>query len=804
MPRRPAPLPSLTDAAPRRTTTRSIELPTSTLVTADSVDYTGPDAERRRSIQDFLRESRERFLTAQAATQKNREQMRTEQRFANGGGAQWTTTDATTRRTEDRPCLEINRIPQFIRQVSNQIRASRSQIQIHPKGKGATQKLAAALQGLIRSVETDSDADVAYDTASEHQLRIGLGYVRLRAVFAYDDRFDQVARLERVRNPLAVYMDPTTLEADFWDATHCHVVGSWGKREYEKRWGTVSSYQSLTEFVRAGTDLQDWMPEGKVVTAEYFYVEEVLRTLRLFADGSSLWDSEVEAFQAAWAVVHPGQPVPALARTRQVPTRVPYWCLRNAIDILEGNADRTAGRPLPGTRIPIFPVIGDEVDLDGTVDYHGMVRDAMDPQRMYNFWASSIAETVALAPKAPWIAAAGQVSQYLEDWKQANRVAHSVLVYDPKSLDGNLVPPPQRSVAEPPIQGMVMGLREADNDLKAVMGLFDASLGQQGPEQSGKAIGLRQQQGQVANSNYQDNLQRTKRSIGRSLLEWLPVITDTPRVLHLVKPDGTKEQAIVHAGAQNAPGPTFDTPEGVTATYDIAAGHFDVTVSTGAPAATEREATQQWLLELFKILPQLAVLGADIVLENSDFDGAQQLAKRAKAMLPPQAQDASDPDSALPRLTAENAQLKQQAQQLEQALAQVHVELQTKALDLASRERVAFIQSRTTMAAALLKNASEAERAVFDAELARESALVDQIGDHVGQETAHQQALEQQQQQDQTAAQQQAAQHAHEQQSQGAQQQHEAGQQAAQQQHEASQAEQAQAAQAAAPPKGDA
>src|SRR5258708_1099668 len=150
---------------------------------------------------------------------------------------------------------------------------------------------------------------------------------------------------------------------------------------------------------------------------------------------------------------------------------------------------------------------------------------------------------------------------------------------------------------------MVLGLKEADQDLKAVMGLFEASLGERGPQQSGKAITAVQQQGVIANSNYMDNEQRAKRSLGRALLEWIPIIYDTARLVHMETPDGRKIHAVIHSGAANAPGPDFEKPPDVTAVYDLSVGHYDVAVTTGPSYPTEREATEAWLLELFKVLP---------------------------------------------------------------------------------------------------------------------------------------------------------------------------------------------------------
>lgn len=702
----------------------AIELPTRQYSRIE-LPPTEADIERRNRVRPFIQESRDRWRTADQASNSTREKMRRDQLFASGGGNQWDAVDKSLRSDEGRPCLEINRIPQFLRQVSNQARANRSQIQYAPKAGGATVELAAALQGLARGIEVESDADIAYDTAVDHQTRIGLGFVRLRSKWAGDTSFESVCAVDRIRNPLSVYWDPSTQDANFSDARWMHVIGVIGKDEYTARWGKASSYASLVEFVATNSSANDWMPEGKVVLAEYFYVTAEDKPLVQLSDGSVLWQSAMENYFQALQIA--GMQPPQVIRQRMVSTRVVRWCLHNAVEVLEGNEDKTAGRELPGTRIPIFPVIGDEIDLDGNIDYRGMVRDSIDPQRMYNFWASSIAETVGLAPKSPWLAEAGQVAQYFDDWKEANRKTQSVLLYDAKTVDGNLVPAPQRNIAEPPIQGMVMGLKEADQDLKAVMGLFEASLGERGPQQSGKAISAVQQQGLVANSNFLDNLQRTKRAIGKSLLEWIPAVYDTARLVHLIDPSGKKKQAIVHAGPENKPGPDFAKPPNVSDIYDLSLGEYDVTISTGPSFATERAESEARLLELFKVLPGLAAIGADIVLENSDNPASQALAKRAKAMLPPQVQDQDDPETALPRLQAQNQQMQQLLQKAHQAVMTLSKVVSQQEISAHTKIQVAEIQAEAQMAQAVAKLGNDRDIAAFQAEYERFQQAVGHI-----------------------------------------------------------------------------
>ena len=703
----------------------------------------------RRKVQDFLELSRHRWLTSSQASHTMRELMRYDQKFRSGGKHQWEDIDASVRTAENRPCLTVNRIPQFIRQVSNQARSNRSQLQVNPRGKGATVETAAAIQGLMRSVEIDSDAEIAYDTATDHQLTIGIGFCRLKAEYDAQTGFTQVCRIKRIRNPLSCYWDPSFQEYEGEDWRYFHIIGVLGKDEYEARWGNYSSYQSLTEYIKTTSTAADWMPEGKVVLAEYFYVTIEDKVLLELEDGTTLFEgAQLAKFAQAWQDEYQGQyPLPQITRTRTVQTKVVRWALHNAVAILEGNKDRTEGKVIPGTRIPIFPCIGDEQDLDGQVDYRGMVRDAIGPAQMYNFWTSSIAETVALAPKSPWVAAAGQIEEYLDDWKEANTKPFSVLRYDPTTVDGQIVPPPQRSVANPPIEALVMGLKEADQDIKAVMGLFEASLGEKGPQQSGKAITAVQQQGVQANSNFLDNRERMKRAIGRSLLEWMPIIYDEARLEHLVAPDGKRYQAMIHAGAQFAPNPD-EIPPDVTKVFDIGVGVFELTINTGPSWQTEKQETEAWLLDLFKVLPGLAAIGADIVLENSDNPAAKQLAQRAKMMLPPQLQDKNDPATALPQLQAQNAQLQQLLQKAHAAITSMAQEIQSrlqgKLVDAHAKILAAIIAEKGNIDAAAIKAGMEGHGTVFEAERERMSQVFEHLSAMAQQDSQHDQTLEQQ------------------------------------------------------------
>lgn len=729
---------------------------------------------KKAAVAAFLRTSVKRWRTASAADAKVRGEQQIDQQFA--AGNQWDADTKTERLEDERPALTINRIPQFMRQVKNQMRAARPSIQINARKNGARTEIASVFQGLCRSIEVDSDAEIAYDTGADHQVSIGRGYLRVTNEWDSVTSWEQVIRIKRVRNPFTVFVDPSCEEFDYSDARWMHIVTKVPKDDYDARWGKVAPYASLTEMATdAGLDLTDWMPEGYVVVAQYFYIDSEEKELLLLDDGASMYrdayDALVKTLQPPAVPADAGAgpvppmgalvppplgaptppPIPEIIRSRTVQVPVAKWALHNAVAILEGNADRSEGRRIPGTRCPVIPIIGEELDLNGEVDYRGMVRDARDPQQMYNFWATKIAETVTLAPLAPWVVATGQIEQYAEIWEMANRRTYSSLPYDPVTVDGQLAPPPQRNVVEPPIQALVVGLREADNDLKAVMGLFEPSLGAPSPEHSGKAILARQQAGQIANSNFLDNQARMIRSLGRLLIEWIPTVYDTARIVHLTMDDGKKQAVLIHAGAAHAPtGPPdphtgqptpFQLPEGVKGVFDLSVGQYDVAVSVRSYQELRHEAAAN-MIELFKAIPKIGEIGADIFLENSDWEGAQQLAKRVKKALPPGVLDDHDSNAELAQLRQQMDLVKKQFDAMTQIVERQRQQLHERRIEAESKERIAEIQANASMTTAVLKMGSERDRTLFDAEFARLQQTLDHIQERITQRMAQDHELD--------------------------------------------------------------
>jgi hypothetical protein len=643
--------------------------------------------ERRETVERFLRLAHQRFRTVVDAEAMLRQSMLDDLRFR--ASEQWPPHIKSMREQDNRPCLTVNRLPQFIRQVTNNQRASRPSVQVNPAGDISDPDVAEVLQGLVRHIETKSDADVAYTTAGEHQCTMGRGYIRVVTDYVDDDpvQLDQEIQIARVPNPFSVYLDPTSQKPDGSDVRYGFVVEDLSKEEYQNRYPD-SELASLSQFTSTGNAQEYWLPDGMIRIAEYFYIEEK-REVMVVLEGPD--GMRMKQPKSALKTTDPDQ-LPmgvTIVAEREALTRTVRWALINAVEVLEGNEDKTAGLEWPGRFIPLIPVLGDEININGVTDYRGIVRDAKDAQRMYNYWVSAQTEMIALAPRAPFVAAEGQFEGHEAKWKTANVRNYPYLEYKPKSIAGQPTPPPQRQSWEPPIQAMTMAIAQSDNDLKTTGGFHDASLGVRGPQESGRALRTRQQQDEMANSHYLDNLARAIRHVGRILVDLIPKIYDTARVMQITGMDEQQRTVMVYSGQANLPAETMGiAPPGVEGIFDVGMGKYDVTVSVGPSFQTKREAGVEALVQFVQAYPNVFPMIGDLIADNMDWPGAKQVAARLKRMLPPQLQDTVDASQIPEPVRAKMQQIEAQLQQVTQAYEEAQSTIATD--QVKSQERVAL------------------------------------------------------------------------------------------------------------------
>lgn len=706
---------------------------------------------------DFLAIARRKFSMASNATATLRQNQLDDLKFSAGGDYQWETDAITERDRDGRPRMTMNLMKQFLRQVTNTLRQANMRIKVLPV-EDSDEKLAEVYQGIIRHIEDQSDAAVAYDTASNLQVTIGLGYIRVDAEYSDDRSFTQDLKIKRVRNQFMIYMDPAIDEVTAEDAWFCFVIEDVPKDEYETRF-QGSALASATGFQSIGdTMAADWMPEGKIRIAEYWYVDIVKVKIHLAAvpDPETGIAEEFVVTDEMLALIPDAiRAQTKILKTRTVKERHVKMALINGAEILEGNDDKTAGSDWPGRWIPIVPVVGDEIDINGVVDYRGMVRDGKDPARLYNFEVTMLAETMQLAPMAQWVGWEGQFEGHEEKWNQANRHRFPYLEVKNVTLNGQQVPSlPNRINSEPAFVGINASIAQAHQDLQGTMGLYQESLGERAnANQSGKAITALQKQGDLGNSNFQGNLARALRGVGRRLVDLIPKYYDAPRVMRIIGNDDQPMTVMVHANRQHDV--PEELPKGVQGIYDLGSGKFDVVVDVGPSSPSKRAEAVEMLTGFIQAYPEAFPLIGHLVMKMMDFPGHEAAYEILKKAVPPQFQepDPNGPAPVPPEVQQQMMQLQQQIQMLTEELQKVKpiaegkmLEAQTRSTiadkeiaakeqlerqEIASKERIEQLKAEVALATERMRVQSEQAALDRQAHLDRVAQMLDQRHDVV-------------------------------------------------------------------------
>jgi len=551
-----------------------------------------------------------------------------------------------------RPCLTINKLPQHIKQVTNDQRQNRPAGKVIPADDKADIEVAEIFDGLVRHIEYISDADVAYDTACENQVTYGEGYIRLYTDYCDDDSFDQDIRIGRVRNSFSVYMDPTIQDPCGSDAEWCFITEDILKDEYEREYPNAKPISSLLAQGVGDQSVSQWINEDTIRVAEYFHAEYEKTTLNLYQNGESYYADSPEVAQLAQMGLQP-------TKTRKVNRRKIKWCKINGFEVLDE-------KEWAGKWIPVIRVVGNEFEVDGRMFVSGIVRNAKDAQRMYNYWVSQEAEMLALAPKAPFVGYGGQFEGYEMQWKTANTNNWPYLEVNPDVTDGQggVLPLPQRS--QPPMaqNGLIAAKMGASDDIKATTGQYDSSLGQTSNERSGKAILARERQGDTGTYHYVDNLARAVRYVTRQIVDLIPKIYDTQRIAQIVGLEGDSKSVKLD-NSQQEPVREVMNEEGIVLEriYNPSVGKYDVRVTTGPSYMTKRQEAMEAMSQILQGNPQLWAVAGDLFIKNMDWPGAQEMAKRfAKTIDPKLLGD----DDKSPELQAAEQQMQAMGQELDQ------------------------------------------------------------------------------------------------------------------------------------------
>jgi hypothetical protein len=532
---------------------------------------------------DFISLAKKRFRQAQEDEHDIRQEAEKDLKFVSGD--QWDEQLKQDRVAARRPVLTFNRLPTYVQQVANEARQNKAQAKFAPSDNEATEETAEIFEGIARQIQYASDANIAHETALDYSVAGSFGFFRYLTGYCDDDSFDQELKVVPVFDPFSVYgvLMPSIFGRP---VPYAFVIEDVPKDEYKQLYPKSELTSSGFDLDRSG----DWMSGETVRVAEYWYVEEKPEEITS-PDGT---------------------------QKRTVSRKTVKFCKMNGIEILPGTETEWLG-----STIPIIPVLGKQLIVKGKPKLFSLIRFQREPQQLINYAKTRIAETLATAPISPFIGAIGAFKGREKEWARINSTVQAFVEYNPQDVAGKPIPPPQRQTFEPPIAALSEFSAQEVDDLKAISGIFDQSLGEGTNDQSGRAIERRQRQSNATNLHFNDNLERALKKGGAVIAELIPPIYgNAPRIVKILGED--EEPDIVKINQK------YKDKTGKELQHNLAKGKYELIVTVGRSFSTKRMESFDMMNELVAGNPELLMVVGDLLFKNSDAAGADQMADRFK------------------------------------------------------------------------------------------------------------------------------------------------------------------------------
>ena len=679
------------------------------------LDLTPPDKKAPKDDDgdsDIISAAKKRFNAAAKVEEMNRKEGLDDLKFLNG--EQWSAGDASARAAEGRPCNTENRLPTFANQITNDQRQNRPAIVISPMGDKTSKKAAQMMRGMIRAIERDSHADVAYDTAFQSAVHNGWGFARILTEYEDDKSFDKVIVIKPIPNPMNVYLDPNR-EPFGIDAQWGLLTEMMPKEEFERDFPDAQHTPWGEQAI--GDQNKEWINDKEIRVAEYYYFEHDERELVMLDNGHTGWeddlaDSVLEQIKSG-SIKETGR--------RTVQTKKLKWAKITALEVLE-KAD------CDGDYVPILECTGTTLVINGKNTKKGIIRDAKQPQQLLNYYLTLETENVALQPKAPWIMEEGQVEGHEAEWKSANKKSFSYLLYKGTSISGKPAPPPQRQPFQGPPAAILAAKQGATEAMKAVTGIrFDATMSERMQDESGRAIRELARNANLGAYHYIDNFGRFLRNVGDVLINLIPLVYDQRRVVSILDETGADERVMINPYMTTpygeGQGNTPDNKSGVIKMFNPKVGRYQVTVTIGPSYATKRVEAAESQLEFIRAVPQMGPVIADLIAKNSDWEGAEEISSRIAKTLDPKVLTPNRDDMS-PQVQAMIQNMQQQLQAQAQQMQMMNKELTDRQKD----REVMLTQINSKHETDLIKIAATFQTKLEDIAAKRDATIQGTIG----------------------------------------------------------------------------
>jgi Phage P22-like portal protein len=609
--------------------------------------------------------------------------------------------------------VAVNKVGRGHDKIINDYRANRFTINFRPVSGKGTDDTAELLNGLLFADMHRSKGQQALDNAFNEGASGGMGAFQL--INEYEDESDPDNDHQRICIDQVVDADQRVffdLDAKLYDksdARFAYVMHSMTVDAFKREYGDnrITSWPEN----KARANWFDWFRPTVVYIAEYFEVENVRRELRIYSR-----EATGEEFRY-WAEDMDDEMVADLkargfsVRSRKIKRkRVHKWILSGA-EVLEDCGY------IAGSRIPIIPFYGKRVFIDNVERFKGHVRDAKDPQRLYNAQISKLAETASLAAREVPIFAPEQMHGLQDHWANMNLDKHPYALAHPllDPIAGGIVQAGPSGMIKPPDVPPVIGalIQQTGADIAEITNGDDGSM-EIKSNVSGEAMDIAASRVDAKSFIYMDNFKLTMQAFGE-VYEGMAreVYVEEGREVETMDEDGQTDSATLHELHT-------DPASGVTAKrYDLSVGKFNVVAEVTEATTTRRDKTVRTMMTIAQAAASIQAMDVGqaallTALKNMDGEGIGDLKdwvhKKAVSM-------------GLDEMTPEEQQQAQQQQQQPDPQAEV-LAAQADALKAQTGK---FVADTEQSKAKTVLTLAQAHKTNIDAHMAPQQAAQDHV-----------------------------------------------------------------------------
>ena len=509
----------------------------------------------------------------------------------------------------NRPRYTFDKCNPVVDGIAGEIEGADFGIRVMPSGGSASKDIAQTFDGLIRNIQTISNASHVYNSASRSMVESGLGGWEI-----YTDYIEGSMDQEFIIKWLAnyedrVWFDVSATNQDMSDAQHVIILDNLIPSKYKKDYPEGSEQSVGSD--RTNEDY-DKKPEF-ITVGRILYKKEITVDLVQMSDGSLHEDDDefkkvVDDMKAAGNVVVKTRK----SKSHKVMSRM-----------FDGSEFLTKPQETVFKDLPVAPLFGNFKVREGKILYRGAIEKLMDAQRTYNYARSREIEDVALSPPAVTWATRTQLSI------PADRKAAEEMSVSPKRVylftpDPAFPVPPSLTAGPSVSPGVQQAALNSLSDIQTSSARAPLQNGDIDQQLSGVAIDALNSRSDTGTIKYFKAREIAQCYTAKVLINAIPRLYDGESQKRILNEDGSYEMIQLNDMIVDV-----ETGEPVYLN-DLSQGVYDVTCEVGEMFTSRQRETVDALDRLALSVPGIGELTADIRLKNISAPGIDIAAERVR------------------------------------------------------------------------------------------------------------------------------------------------------------------------------